>query len=62
MTLQECENWKGITLTSVPSKVFGRVLIDRIRDGVNSKLREMNKQVSEVGEAQLNRYLFCEIL
>ena len=34
--------WKleGITLTSVPSKVFGRVLIDRIRDGVNSKLRE----------------------
>ena len=27
-------------MTSVPSKVFGRVLIDRIRDGVNSKLRE----------------------
>ena len=27
-------------MTSVPSKVFGRVLIDRIRDGVNSKLRD----------------------
>ena len=38
--LTECENLKGITLTSVPSKVFGRVLIDRIRDGVNSKLRD----------------------
>ena len=37
--LTECGNWRGITLDSVPSKVFGRVLIDRIRDGVNSKLR-----------------------
>ena len=27
-------------MTSVPSKVFGRVLIDRIRDGGNSKLRD----------------------
>ena len=27
-------------MASVPSKVFGRVLIDRIRDGVNSKLRD----------------------
>ena len=27
-------------MTSVPSKVFGRVLIDIIRDGVNSKLRD----------------------
>ena len=27
-------------MTSFPSKVFGRVLIDRIRDGVNSKFRD----------------------
>ena len=38
--LTECGNWRGITLISVPSKVFGRALIDRIRDGVNSKLRD----------------------
>ena len=38
--LTECGNWRGITLTSVTSKVFGRVLIDRMRDGVNSKLRD----------------------
>ena len=38
MTLQSAGNWRGITLTSVPSKLFGRVLIDR--DGVNSKLRD----------------------
>ena len=37
--LTECRNWRGMTLTSVPSKVFVRVLIGRIRDGVNSKLR-----------------------
>ena len=41
--LTECGNRRGITLTSVPSKVFGRVIIVRIRDGVNSKFR--NKQV-----------------
>ena len=38
--LKECYNWRGITLTSVPSKVFGRVIIDRIRNGVNNKLRD----------------------
>ena len=38
--LKECDNWRGITLTSVPSKVFGRVLIERIIHGVNNKLRD----------------------
>ena len=38
--LTKCGNWRGITLTSVPSKVFGRVIIDRIRDGVDNKLRK----------------------
>ena len=38
--LKECDNWRGRTLTSVPSKVFGRVIIDRIRNGVNNKLRD----------------------
>ena len=38
--LTECGNWRGITLTSVPSKVFGRVLVYRIKHGVNSKLRD----------------------
>ena len=35
-----CGTWRGITLTSLPSKVFGRVIIDRIRDGVDNKLRK----------------------
>ena len=35
-----CDNYRGITLLSVPSKVFSRVLILRIQDGVESQLRE----------------------
>ena len=38
--LTECGNWRGITSISVPSKVFGRVLIDRNGDGVDNKLRD----------------------
>ena len=38
--LTECVIWRGITLTSVPSKMVGRVIIDRICDGVDNKLRK----------------------
>jgi len=38
--LKECKNWRGITLLSVVSKVMGRIVIDRIRTGVESKLRK----------------------
>jgi hypothetical protein len=27
-----CNNWKGITLLSVPSKVFSRIILNRIKD------------------------------
>ena len=37
--LKECKNWRGITMLSVVScKVVGRIVIDRIRTGVESKL------------------------
>ena len=38
--LKEGKNWRGITLLSVVSKVMGRIVIDRIRIGVESKLRK----------------------
>ena len=38
--LEECKNWRGIALLSVVSKVMGRIVIDRIRTGVESKLRK----------------------
>ena len=38
--LTKCGNWKGITLMPVVAKVMGKVLIRRIADGVDEKLRK----------------------
>ena len=35
-----CDNYRGITLLSVPSKIFSRVIIQRIQNGIDDKLRE----------------------
>ncbi|VDP26561.1 unnamed protein product [Schistosoma curassoni] len=38
--LSKCENYRGITLLSVPGKVFNRVLLNRIKDSVDAQLRD----------------------
>ena len=38
--LKECKNWRGITLLLIVSKVIRRIVIDKIRTGVESKLRK----------------------
>ena len=38
--LENCNNWRGVTLLSVPSKVLGRVIIVRIRDALDKKTEE----------------------
>ena len=38
--LQFCDNWRGITLLSVPSKVFCRILLGRIDSAIDKRLRE----------------------
>jgi hypothetical protein len=38
--LSNCENYRGITLLSVPGKVFNRVLLERMRNGVDVRLRD----------------------
>ena len=38
--LRECKNWRGISLLSVVIKVMGKIVVDRIRTGVESKLRK----------------------
>ena len=36
----ECGNWRGITLLPVAAKVLGKVIITRIRDTVDIRLRQ----------------------
>ncbi|PIK36057.1 hypothetical protein BSL78_27122 [Apostichopus japonicus] len=38
--LTDCSNWRGVTLLPVMSKIFGRVLINRLKDGVDKVLRQ----------------------
>ena len=37
--LSDCDNWRGITLLSVPGKVFPSIVLSRLRDGVEMHLR-----------------------
>ena len=38
--LTVCGNWRGITLMSTAAKVMGRVIVTRIREGINQLLRD----------------------
>src|SRR4029434_11093095 len=35
-----CNNYRGITLLSVPSKIFNRVILNRLQDAVDKRLRD----------------------
>ena len=35
-----CSNYRGVSLLSVPGKIFGHIILDRMREGVEKKLRE----------------------
>ena len=37
--LKECTNWRGITLLVIASKVLGKILIGRLKSGVDKRLR-----------------------
>ncbi|VDP40803.1 unnamed protein product [Schistosoma margrebowiei] len=38
--LSKCENYRGITLLSIPGKVLNRVLLNRMKDVVDAQLRD----------------------
>ena len=38
--LEVCDNWRGVALLSVPGKVLCRIIIDRIKGGVDGMLRK----------------------
>lgn len=39
--LSSCDSWQGITLLSIPSKVFCRILLKRIDSALDEKLRQV---------------------
>ena len=43
--LSECSNWRGITLLSITSKVFFRIILQRMKTAVDNLLCQ-NKQAS----------------
>lgn len=38
--LRKCNNYRGITLLSVPSKIFNRVILNRLQEAVDKRLRD----------------------
>ncbi|CAG2233652.1 unnamed protein product [Mytilus edulis] len=38
--LSDCNNWRGITLLSIPSKIMAKIIIQRIIDAIDKQLRE----------------------
>jgi len=38
--LNDCNNWRGITLLSVPSKILAKIIIRRMSDAVDNTLRK----------------------
>ena len=38
--LRNCNNWRGITLLSVPSKILAKLIIKRISEAVDQQLRQ----------------------
>ncbi len=38
--ISKCMNYRGITLLSVPGKVFNRILLNRMKDPVDAQLRD----------------------
>ncbi|XP_073671663.1 uncharacterized protein [Paramisgurnus dabryanus] len=38
--LSDCNNWRGITLLSIPSKILAKVIISRLSSAVDSTLRK----------------------
>uniref|UniRef100_UPI0033911494 hypothetical protein n=1 Tax=Acinetobacter baumannii TaxID=470 RepID=UPI0033911494 len=37
--LSECSNWRGIVMLSIPSKVLTRIILNRLRDALDTRLR-----------------------
>ena len=54
--ISDCNNWRGITLLSIPGKVFCTVLLKRLQSAVDKRLREKFKVVLEMVDPATSRY------
>ena len=60
--LSKCSNYRGISLLSVPRKVFNRVILERVKDTVDSQLRDQQDLgKTDLGVSQ-NLFLAREIV
>ena len=58
--VHECSNFRGISLLSVVRKVYGRVLINRIRDKTENVIQKCRVILGEVEDVQI-RFLLLGI-
>ena len=56
--MTDCDNWRGITLIPVIVKIFGSTIINRIRVGVDNKLRN-DKQGIDMAVTPQRRFFGC---
>ena len=47
--LKVCKNYRGIILLSIEGKALGRLVIDRVRNGADSKIRKQQADYSRGG-------------
>src|SRR6218665_2457736 len=38
--IRECSNWRGVTLLPTPRKIMATVILNRMRDAIDEKLRQ----------------------
>ena len=43
--LKECTNWLGITLFAVPSKMLGKILIERLKSGADKEAKSRTSRI-----------------
>ena len=53
---RDCNNWRGVTLLPIISKIFHRMLLGRIKRGVDKTLQKSRLALDQM-TVQLNRSL-----
>ncbi|VDP35095.1 unnamed protein product [Schistosoma mattheei] len=55
--LSKCEIYRGITLLSIPGKVFNRVLLNRMKDSVDAQLRDQQANSARIDRVETKSQL-----